>query len=221
MEHGSTSTARLLERNGQRFVAKTVSLTEASAAWEAALLEFLHGHGLLAPLLVPAMRGHLTSGGLILVTYIDGRPPATAAEWQAVGVYLQRVHALTHNWPKRPDMPSVIELLRGDGGIRQGMDEQTRSLLRRAWSGIAGSPASVIHGDANEHNVMMTTDGAALIDWEESRVDYSALDDAGLPGGESIEDAFPASLAWEAFLFWESEPAYARRCLSRLRAVMA
>ena len=210
----------LVERRGQRFVAKTAALTEASAAWEAALLEFLQKHGLIVPLLLRALSGGFTAGGLILMTYVEGRAPATADDWQAVAGYLERVHQLTRSWPARPDMPTVISLLGTNDELRQGMDAGARLLLRKAWSPIARSPTSVIHGDPNAHNVIVTADGPALIDWEESRVDFSVLDEAGLPGGESIPEAYAAALAWEAFLFWESDTTYAWRCLSRLEGVI-
>ncbi len=220
LDQGSTASATLLERAGRYFVAKTASLTDASAAWEAELLEFLERERLQVPQLVPTLSGGFTSDGLILMTYMDGRPPTSSDDWQSVAAYLNRLHLLTHDWPARPDMPSVVSLLRTTDVLREDMDAGVQSLLRQAWSGISGSPTSVIHGDPNPHNVVLTGAGAALVDWEESCLDFSMLDEAGVPGGESLRDAFPASLAWEAFLFWESQPTYARRCLSRLDAML-
>jgi hypothetical protein len=68
---------------------------------------------------------------------------------------------------------------------------------------------------------LATDHGVAFLDWDESRVDYVALDLASIPGtpltGAQRLLAAAASDAWEAANVWELEPSYARARLEQLR----
>ena len=220
LTEGTTAPALLVEREGHLFVAKRAALTEASAAWQATLLSLLHDQGLRVPLLIPSLDGAFSSAGWVLMTHIDGRPPVGDDDWAGVRRYLDVVHNSTRDWTARPDMPAVVQLLQEHSDLRPGMSAEVQSLLRRAWSAITESPTSVVHGDPNEHNVLMTPRGPALVDWEESRVDFSVLDYAGLPGGNALGVGYAASVAWEVYLFWERQSPYLLRRLAELEGLM-
>ena len=43
---------------------------------------------------------------------------------------------------------------------------------------------AVVHGDPGPANIRLSADGPGLPDWDESRVDYTDLDFAELPGDQ-------------------------------------
>lgn len=88
---------------------------------------------------------------------------------------------------------------------------------------LDGRPAAVVHGDPGPSNIRVGAAGPGLLDWDESRVDYTDLDLADLPGSDlrpaRLTAARAAAAAWEAANGWMVEPSYARRQLARLRSL--
>lgn len=136
------------------------------------------------------------------------------------------VHETTVGWPQRPGFASASALLRrGSGGDVEldAMPSSAAELVRASWRPVLQGPETVIHGDLGAGNVLITEGGAALIDWDEARVDVPAFDFAHLPS--DVEIPYPgdrdalvtAGIAWEAATCWGTEPDYAARRLAELR----
>jgi aminoglycoside phosphotransferase (APT) family kinase protein len=144
---------------------------------------------------------------------------------------LTRLHELTRYWSQRPGFRSTRELLAEDAGGDVHLDlmpEDSVARVREAWAAIADEPTSVVHGDPGASNIRIRDGRAGLLDWDEARVDASALDLAYLPvdlagelGMERLARARRAAGAWEAANSWLLEPEYARRRLARLEEATA
>jgi Ser/Thr protein kinase RdoA (MazF antagonist) len=211
---------------GERAVARLGSRSDADLAWETGLLRHLERGGLDVPVPIPTVDGRLFADGLVVMTYVDGEPPDSEADWRRVAGTLRRLHDLTQDWPQRPGWQSSTDLLHADKGTKvdlSAMPPEAVSRCRAAWSRLLGRPTSVVHGNpTNPGNVRMTASTVALIDWDEAHVDVPDLDlvlphnAAGLEG-EAHDIAAQASAAWEAAVCWKDD--YAVRRLSEVRPV--
>jgi Ser/Thr protein kinase RdoA (MazF antagonist) len=159
------------------------------------------------------MDGRLSVGGLMVMTYVEGGPPNSEADWRRVADTLREVHRLTRGWPQRPGWRSSIDLLRADTGTRinlTAMPAEGVARCRAAWARLAGHPTCVVHGDPNPRNIRVNADRVGLIDWDEAHVDVAELDlvlphnAAGLePRAHDI--AAQASSAWQAAVCWDDD----------------
>lgn len=212
--------------NGHLAVGRLGVRSEADLAWETELLMHLHREGLAVPVPIPTIDGRLFADGLVVMTYVEGGPPETVADWRRVADTLRRLHRLTQSWPQRPGWRSSSDLLHGATGTKidlAAMPPEGVARCRAAWARLIGRKTCVVHGNPNNPgNVRMTADRVALIDWDESHVDVPDLDlvlpgnAAGLDGG-AYDIAEQASAAWEAAVCWGD--AYAVRRLAEVRAV--
>lgn len=94
------------------------------------------------------------------------------------------------------------------------MPAQLREQCCAAMSAIHTLPVQAIHGDLQPTNILIGTDGAALIDWDEARVDYQFLDELCWRAPTDTERS--AHLAIEIANGWLAEPDYARRLAALL-----
>jgi len=188
-------------------------------------LKHLDNEGLIVPMPIPTLDGRLFVDGLVVMTYLEGRPPETEADWGRVADTLRHLHRLTQGWPQRPGWRSSTDLLHAETGTKidlAAMPPEGVARCRAAWARLAGRQACVVHGDPNPRNVLMTADRVALIDWDEARVDVPDLDlvlphnAAGLEGA-ALDIAAQASAAWEAAVCWGDD--YAIKRLAEVRAV--
>lgn len=212
--------------DGQRAVGRLGTRSDADLAWEAALLQHLDRAGLAVPVPIPTIDGRLFADGLMLITFVEGGPPETVADWRRVAETLRQLHRLTQGWRQRPGWRSSTELLDADTGTRidlTTMPPEAVARCRAAWARLAGHERCVVHGDPNPRNIRMTADRVALIDWDESHVDVPDLDLGSLPHNAAGLDALAhdiaaqASAAWEAAICWDDE--YAIKRLAEVRAV--
>jgi Ser/Thr protein kinase RdoA (MazF antagonist) len=213
-----------VRRGAQRLVARRSRRSPASLSWEVQLLEQLACCGIRVPAVVPALDGRRHVDGMIVMGWLEGRPPGPG-DWPAVAAALRRVHELTRGWPQRPGAASTRELLtaqRGGDVDLARMPADAVAACRRAWAALAGSAEAVVHGDPGPANIRITPSGVGLLDWDESRVDATDLDLAELPGADLPPDRLgmvrAAATAWETANGWIVEPSYARRQLSLLQA---
>jgi Ser/Thr protein kinase RdoA (MazF antagonist) len=212
--------------HGKLAVGRLGARSAADLAWEAGLLQHLDREGLTVPVPIPATDGRLFADGLMVMTYVEGGPPETKADWYRVAGTLRRLHGLTQGWPQRPGWRSSTDLLHTDAGTRidlAAMPPEGVARCRAAWARLVGRQTCVVHGNPNNPgNIRMTAKQVALIDWDESHVDVPDLDlvlphnAAGLQGG-AHDIAAQASAAWEAAVCWGD--AYAIRKLAEVRAV--
>jgi Ser/Thr protein kinase RdoA (MazF antagonist) len=212
--------------NGRLAVGRLGRRSDADLAWETELLQHLDREGLTVPVPIPALDGRLFADGLVVMTYLEGGPPQTHADWRRVAEALRELHRLTQGWPQRPGWRSSIDLLHAEIGTKidlGAMPAEGVARCRAAWARLAGRQTCVVHGDPNSPgNVRVTADRVALIDWDESHVDVPDLDlalpdnAAGLDDGE-YDVAAQASAAWEAAVCWDDE--YSIRRLAEVRAI--
>ena len=223
---GSSNDVWSVRIAGRRAVARLGTRSDADLAWETGLLQFLDRAGLGVPVPIPARDGRLFADGLVVMTYVEGDPPETAADWRRVAETLRRLHALTGDWPQRPGWRTSTELLQAETGTRinlPAMPPEAVARCRAAWARITSQPSSVVHGNPNNPgNVRITADRVVLLDWDEARVDVSLLDlvlphnGAGLEG-ELRDIAEQASAAWEAAICWDDD--YSKQQLALVRPV--
>lgn len=214
-----------LRVNGRLAVGRLGARSDADLAWETELLQYLDREGLTVPVPIPTTDGRLFADGLVVMTYVEGGPPETEADWRCVADVLRRLHRLTASWPQRPGWRSSTDLLHADTGTRiklAAMPPEGVARCRAAWGRLIGRPTCVVHGDLNPRNIRMTADRVALIDWDESHVDVPDLDlalphnAAGLDS-VALDIAAQASAAWQAAVCWDDE--YSIRRLAEVRAI--
>ncbi|MDG4820581.1 phosphotransferase [Asanoa sp. WMMD1127] len=203
-----------LRVDGRPAVGRLGTGSDADLAWETELLRFLDRQGLSVPVPMPTVDGRLFVDGLVVMTYVEGVPPETHADWQRVAEALRELHRLTRGWPQRPGWRSSTDLLHAETGTKvdlNAMPAEGVARCRAAWARLTGRPTCVVHGDPNNlGNVRMTPDRVALIDWDEAHVDVPDLDlvlpdnAAGLDD-EAWDIAAQASAAWEAAVCWDDE----------------
>ena len=217
-----------LRIDGHLAVGRVGSRSDADLAWETGLMQHLDREGLSVPVPIPTADGRLFVDGLVVMKYMPGGPPETAADWRRVADTVRRLHELTPGWPQRPGWRSSTELLHAETGTRidlNAMPSEAVARCRAAWARLAGRETRVVHGNPNSPgNVRMTANQVALIDWDEARVDVPLLDlvlphnGAGLEGVER-DIAEQASAAWEATVCWDDD--YARKQLAMVRQLPA
>ncbi len=185
-------------RLGQRSV--------ADLTWETGLLRHLDRQGMPVPVPIPATDGRHFAGGLLVMTYAEGGPPETEADWRRVAGTLRQLHRVTRGWPQRPGWRSSAGLLHTETGTKvdlAAMPPEGVARCRAAWARLTGRTTCVVHGHPNPGNIRMTADRAAMIDWDESHADVPDLDPA-LPhnaaglGDDAYHIAVQARAAWEA-----------------------
>ena len=211
--------------DGHLAVGRLGARSNADLAWETELLQHLDREGLTVPVPIPTTDGRLFADGLVVMTYVEGGPPETEADWRRVADTLRLLHRITQGWPQRPGWRSSTDLLHAETGTRidlGAMPPEGVARCRAAWARLVGRQTCVVHGDLNPRNIRMTAGRIALIDWDESHVDVPDLDlvlpynASGLDGG-AHDIAAQAPAAWEAAVCWDDE--YSIKRLAEVRAV--
>ena len=210
--------------NGRLAVGRLGSRSDADLAWETDLLRYLNREGLAVPAPIPTMDGRLFADGLVVMTFMEGEPAKTDVDWRRVADVLRRLHQLTRDWPQRPGWRSSTDLLHEQHGTRvdlTAMPAEGVARCRAAWARLSGRQTCVVHGNpTNPHNIRVTAERIALLDWDESHVDVADLD-LVLPGNAGEFDdttydiAAQASAAWEAAVCWDDDHAKQRLALVR------
>ncbi|HEX6506335.1 MAG TPA: phosphotransferase [Chloroflexota bacterium] len=211
--------------NGRLAVGRRGTRGDADLAWETELLKHLDRNGLAVPVPIPTTDGRLFADGIVVMNYVEGGPPGTAADWRRVADTLRQLHRLTQGWPQRPGWRSSIDLLHASTGTRidlNAMPPEAVGRCRAAWARLLGRQTCVVHGNPdNPANVRVTTDRVALIDWDETHVDVPDLDlvlpynAAGLDAA-AHDIAAQAKAAWDAAVCWDDEYSISR--LAEVRA---
>jgi Ser/Thr protein kinase RdoA (MazF antagonist) len=215
--------------DGRLAVGRLGNRSDADLSWETGLLRHLDREGVTVPVPIPTTDGRQFAAGLVVMTYVGGRPPETEADWRRVADTLRRLHRLTRGRPQRPGWRSSTDLLHAGTGTRVdlgAMPPEGVVRCRAAWARLAGRERCVVHGDPNPGNIRMTADRVALVDWDESHVDVPDLDlvlpynAAGLDV-DAYDVAAQAYAAWEAAVCWDPSGTdeFASKRLAEVRAV--
>ena len=121
--------------HGRLAVGRLGARSDPDLAWETELLQHLYREGLTVPVPIPTTDGRLFKDGLVVMTYVEGRPPETEADWRCVADTLHRLHRLTRGWPQRPGWRSSTDLLHARPGRcvrRTNRSRSPRSKCTRA-----------------------------------------------------------------------------------------
>ena len=70
--------------NGHLAVGRLGQRSEADLAWETDLLRHLDREGMPVPVPIPTTDGRHFADGLVVMTYVEGGPPETEADWRRV-----------------------------------------------------------------------------------------------------------------------------------------
>src|SRR6478672_9802782 len=98
--------------------------------------------GLTVPVPIPTRDGRLFADGLVVMTYVEGEPPETKADWRRVAEVLRELHRLTQDWPQRPGWRSSTDLLTAESGTRidlRAMPAEGVVRCRAAWARLVGN----------------------------------------------------------------------------------
>ena len=181
---------------GEIFVGRLGSRSNADLAWEAGLLQHLDRNGMSVPVPIPTMDGRLFVDGLVVMKFMDGKPPETVSDWRRVAEALRKLHRLTRGWPQRPGWRSSTDLVHAETGIRIDLNRMPPEAVircRAAWARLSGRQQCVVHGNpANPRNICMPADRVSLIDWDEAHVDAADLD-LVLPNNAAGLDGTPTT----------------------------
>jgi Ser/Thr protein kinase RdoA (MazF antagonist) len=211
--------------NGELAVGRFGARSDADLTWETDLMRRLDRAGFTVPMPIATRDGRLFVDGLVVMTYVEGEPPETRADWRRVAEALRQLHRLTQGWPQRPGWRSSTDLLTAESGTRidlRAMPADGVARCRAAWARLVGSQTCVIHGDPNPRNIRLTADRVVMIDWDESHVDVADLDLVLPHNAADLSDsahdiAAQASAAWIAAVCWDDD--YAKARLAEVRAV--
>jgi Ser/Thr protein kinase RdoA (MazF antagonist) len=215
--------------NGQLAVGRLGKRSDSDLSWETELLRHLDREGMTVPVPIPTTDGRQFADGLVVMTYVEGRPPETEVDWRRAADVLRELHGLTQGWPQRPGWRSSTDLLQTETGTKvdlRAMPDEAVVRCRAAWARLTGREQRVVHGDPNPRNIRISADRVALIDWDESHVDVPDLDlalpdnAAGL-ADDAYDVAAQARAAWEAAVCWDPSGAdqFAVQRLAEVRAV--
>lgn len=222
---GVANDVRLLSVDGCRAVGRLGTRSDADLAWETDLLGHLDRHGFAVPVPIPTKHGRLFVDGLVVMTFLEGEPPASTDDWYRVAAELRRLHRTTEGWPQRPGWRSSADLLHEVTGTKVdlgAMPAEGVVRCRNAWRRLAGRSTCVVHGDPNPGNILVTGDRVGLIDWDEAHVDVADLDLVLPDNAAGLDDlaydiAAQAAAAWEAAVCWDDD--YSRRRLAEVRPI--
>jgi len=184
--------------------------SDADLAWEMELLRYLDREGMTVPVPIPTTDGRDFVDGLVVMSYVEGGPPETEADWRRVADTFRQLHRLTHGWPQRPGWRSSIDFLDAQTGTRidlGAMPPEGAARCRAIWARLNGRERCVVHGDPTPGNIRMTANRVALIDWDESRVDVPHFD-LVLPYNAADLDDDVHDVAAQAWAAWDAALCY-------------
>src|SRR3954468_19850749 len=128
--------------NGQLAVARLGRRSEADVGWETELLRHLDREGMTVPVPIPTRDGRYFLDGLVVMTYVEGSPPETEADWRRVAETFRQLHRLTRGWPQRPGWRSSVDFVDVDTATRidlGAMPPEGVARCRAIWSRLAGA----------------------------------------------------------------------------------
>ncbi|MBT8212857.1 MAG: phosphotransferase, partial [Acidimicrobiia bacterium] len=132
-----------LSINGRLAVGRLGARSDADLAWEVDLLQHLDREGLSVPVPISTMDGRWFVDGLVVMPFMEGRPPETEADWRRVADALRQLHGATQGWQQRPGWRSSTDLLHAETGTKVdlgAMPAEGVARCRAAWARVSGRP---------------------------------------------------------------------------------
>ena len=123
-----------------------------SRAGKPSCCRHLDREGMTVPVPIPTRDGRTFVDGLVVMTYVEGSPPETEADWRRVAETFRQLHRLTHGWPQRPGWRSSVDFLDVDTGTRidlGAMPPRASLDAGRLGRGSLDVRRCVVHGDPN------------------------------------------------------------------------
>jgi Ser/Thr protein kinase RdoA (MazF antagonist) len=199
LEGGYANDVYLIEAAGEPYVlrVKHPPVHPESIAWEHQLLERVALEIVPTPIRAKDDSTFFVDRGLAVsvLPYVPGRP-ATPTDGPAVAAALGRFHAAASavDFEQRPTFRPLAQITWPAARLPSHLAHCLPRLenARRwaiAWTQGAAAPTAPIHGDFFPGNVLV--DGGrvtALLDWEEARVDWPAIDVAAGVWHFAVED---------------------------------
>ena len=195
----------------QNVVFKSTRRSPASLEWLSKVHERARHVGFVVPRLLKSNTCNLIEDGWTCEEFIEG-VQIEPRDLRCIAPNVRRFHKAASYLPQRPQFQSSKGLLSVSTGGDVDLNKMPGELVQKcrdAWRAVASRDESIIHGDLNAGNVLVTPEHRfALIDWDECRRDL-VLFDCGLI--EKDDDAArQARKAWEVACSWIVEPEYAR-----------
>lgn len=198
-------------------VFKSTRRSQASVEWLLEVHERARHAGFVVPLLLRSVNCNLIEDGWTCEEFVVGTQ-IESADLSRIAPHLSRFHNAVSLLPQRPQFHSSKELLHVSTGSDVDLNKMPKELVRKcrdAWRAVASREESIIHGDLNVGNVLVTNDnGFALLDWDECRRDLVLFDSGQVEKDD--EAAQQARMAWEVACSWTLEPDHARALAGRL-----
>jgi thiamine kinase-like enzyme len=222
---GYRNTAFVVERHGVRRVAKSTRRDENAMRWLKRVHEAARQADFKTPDLFENADGLLVFEGVTLETLIDGQPP-TRTQLETMLPQIEAFHTLTRHIEQRPGFASSLALLRESHGGDVDLSVMPRNLVtqcRTQWSAYGKFPQSVVHGDLNISNVVVSDEQFGLVDWDEARVDISCFDTLALrrATGQRLSPEDELLLdTWEIAVCWNVEPAHAHQLARQVENIV-
>jgi Ser/Thr protein kinase RdoA (MazF antagonist) len=211
-------------RSGDPVAVRQSKRSPSSLSWELELLVWLSNEGFWVPTPIATDAGELSSHGVVVQRWLEGREPSSEFDWRSVAAELQRVHRVGVHLTQRPGCVTVLEAtptsVSGDADF-SALPRDVVEVVLSAFASAANAATSLIHGDPGAANIRIDENGrVGLLDWDESRVDvvWHDLSNLGVQvlSDEHHAQALQVSDAWEAVNAWVVEPSYARARLASL-----
>ncbi len=191
---------------GGGLVFKTTRRSEAALSWLLPVHEAARGAGFRVPEIHRAASGRFLENGWYCETLELGRK-AEPGQLIDLEPMVAAFHRATGSIPQRPgfchsdEMSSVRDS--GDATL-SGMPQDLSDEVRKALCALSGKTISGVHGDLSVGNLLIAPGGPVLLDWDEARRDFSALDHVQLGRGTPAERR--AADALEIASCWAVEP---------------
>ncbi|WP_342076708.1 phosphotransferase [Yoonia sp. SS1-5] len=199
------------------WVFKSTRRAPEALAWLTPVQDCARQSGFIVPPLKRSAAGRLVEQGWTCEPFVAGAHPGPD-EMSTIADQVARFHALARDILQRPGFLSSQDLLRDEIGGDVDLTAMPNDAVikcREAWGQLQGWPQTIVHGDLNSSNLLVTSDGRiAVLDWDECRRDLAVFDIGQLAAISPAEQR--AIIAWEVACAWSVEPDYARRMLEKL-----
>ena len=145
--------------HGRPVAIRRTRRSDRSLGWELDLLTDLAANGFLVPEPITTVTGRTRYRGWSVLTWLDGRPPASTDDWFLVAAELRKIHRLFRGRLQRPDCCAVFQLGDTRRSVDADLDRIPPAVVDRCltyFDPYLEAQRSVIHGDLHPGNIRIT-----------------------------------------------------------------